>query len=258
MTWKCNSCGTEIDIAEGTTIKFCPGCGSKINTEQEATSSQPSTTNNNCPVCCTAIEQGDEVVVCPDCSMQYHKDCWNDNNGCATYGCKSAGCLNPPPMTVDVTTDAPYSNPQGGGSIHCPHCNTSLEQGSTFCWSCGKEVNGNPEITMFTAFLKYGSCKGRASRKEYWLWTLFFAIICVISSIIDAAIETPVFTAITVLACFVPNLAVTVRRLQDTGKSGWCILLGLIPCVGGLILLIFMLLDSTPGTNEYGPNPKGE
>ena len=141
MAWKCNSCGTEIDISEGATINFCPGCGSKIKMEQEAAPEQTVATNNNCPVCCTTIEQGDDVVVCPDCSMQYHKDCWNDNNGCATYGCKSAGCLNPPPMTVDVSMDTPHINPQGGSSIRCPHCNTSLEQGSPFCWSCGKEVN---------------------------------------------------------------------------------------------------------------------
>ncbi|WP_243398301.1 DUF805 domain-containing protein [Deinococcus koreensis] len=58
------------------------------------------------------------------------------------------------------------------------------------------------------------------------------------------------------LAVFVPSLAVTVRRLHDTGKSGWWYLIGLIPLVGGLVLLVFTVLDSEPGSNRWGPNPK--
>src|ERR687885_610071 len=60
------------------------------------------------------------------------------------------------------------------------------------------------------------------------------------------------------LAVLIPSIAVTVRRLHDTGRTGWWILIGLIPFIGGIILLIFMVLDSEPGTNQYGPNPKAE
>ena len=60
------------------------------------------------------------------------------------------------------------------------------------------------------------------------------------------------------LAVLIPTLAVTVRRLHDTGRTGWWILIGLIPVIGGIVLLIFMLLDSEPGANQYGPNPKTE
>ena len=57
------------------------------------------------------------------------------------------------------------------------------------------------------------------------------------------------------LAVLIPSLAVGVRRLHDTGKSGWYILIGLIPCVGGLILLVFFVTQGDMGDNEYGPDP---
>jgi uncharacterized membrane protein YhaH (DUF805 family) len=55
---------------------------------------------------------------------------------------------------------------------------------------------------------------------------------------------------------FIPGLAVTVRRLHDTGRSGWWVLVGLIPVIGFIILLVFMVLDSQPASNQWGPNPK--
>ena len=58
------------------------------------------------------------------------------------------------------------------------------------------------------------------------------------------------------LAVLIPSIAVTVRRLHDTGRTGWWILISLIPFIGGLVLLIFMVLDSQQGTNRYGPNAK--
>ena len=95
-----------------------------------------------CPVCCSPIEPGDETVTCPNCQMAYHRECWEDNNGCATYGCPSAGCLRPPPLKVDFSD---FDNPAGGsgysGTRQCPHCNTTLENDAAFCWACGKEVN---------------------------------------------------------------------------------------------------------------------
>ncbi|GAA5513385.1 inner membrane protein YhaH [Deinococcus carri] len=66
-----------------------------------------------------------------------------------------------------------------------------------------------------------------------------------------------VLTALYGLALFLPSLAVTIRRLHDTGRSGWWVLISLIPLIGGLVLFIFLVLDSQPGPNKWGPNPKG-
>ena len=66
------------------------------------------------------------------------------------------------------------------------------------------------------------------------------------------------FTMIVVLGLIVPSLAVSIRRLHDIGKSGWFILISLVPVIGGIILIIFSLMDSQPGSNAYGPNPKGK
>lgn len=109
-----------------------------------------------------------------------------------------------------------------------------------------------------TVIGKYADFSGRARRSEYWFWTL-----AVILGYIVAAILTRIagilgiLAVLYYLAILVPTIAVGVRRLHDTGKSGWFILMGLIPLVGGIVLLVFTVSDSTPGDNEYGPNPKG-
>jgi uncharacterized membrane protein YhaH (DUF805 family) len=78
-----------------------------------------------------------------------------------------------------------------------------------------------------------------------------------VADIIDVAIGKPIFVVIVVLAFLVPSLAVTVRRLHDTNRSGWWILIGLIPLIGGIVLLVFECMDSQPGQNAHGPSPKG-
>jgi uncharacterized membrane protein YhaH (DUF805 family) len=110
---------------------------------------------------------------------------------------------------------------------------------------------------------KYAVFSGRARRKEYWMFFLINLIISVVLIAIDSLIGTfspqarvGLLQSIYSLAVLIPSLAVTVRRLHDTGRTGWWILIGLIPVIGGIVLLIFMLLDSEPGSNEYGPNPK--
>jgi len=102
---------------------------------------------------------------------------------------------------------------------------------------------------------KYAVFEGRARRKEYWMFFLFNIIIAVVLGIIDGILGIGVLSAIYMLAVLVPGIAVTVRRLHDTGRSGWWILIGLVPIVG-LVLLVFMFLDGTPGPNKYGPSPQ--
>jgi uncharacterized membrane protein YhaH (DUF805 family) len=93
---------------------------------------------------------------------------------------------------------------------------------------------------------------------EYWMFALFNFIFSIAAFILDLMLGTMVlFMGLYSLFVLIPGLAVAVRRLHDTGKSGWMILVALIPIVGGIWLLVLMLTDSMPGDNEYGSNPKG-
>ncbi|MBZ9713213.1 DUF805 domain-containing protein [Deinococcus multiflagellatus] len=123
----------------------------------------------------------------------------------------------------------------------------------------------------------YANFRGRARRREFWMFTLINTIILVllmlpwypayISSMSQGETGLPfgagglagifsILYAVYTLAMILPTLAVTVRRLHDTGKSGWWYLLNLIP-FGSIVILVFTVLDSEPGANKWGPNPKG-
>lgn len=105
---------------------------------------------------------------------------------------------------------------------------------------------------------KYGDFSGRARRKEYWLsYLINMIIISVLAGVEGVLWQLPILTLVYALAMLVPAVAVTVRRLHDIDRSGWWFLIPLVPAVGGIILFIFTVLDSTPGDNMYGPNPKG-
>ena len=103
---------------------------------------------------------------------------------------------------------------------------------------------------------KYATFSGRARRKEYWLFVLFNAIACFVAAFLDGLLGLGIIYLLYCLAAFLPSLAVCVRRLHDTNRSGWWVLIGLVPIIGGIWLLILMVLDSTPGANNYGDNPK--
>ena len=111
---------------------------------------------------------------------------------------------------------------------------------------------------------KYACFSGRARRQEYWMFVLFNIIagiiIGVISGVLVGVTKVTAFAylgSIYNLAILIPGLAVLFRRLHDIGKSGWWWLIGLIPFVGWIVLIVFCCLDSQPGDNQYGPNPKG-
>ncbi|MFF9395756.1 DUF805 domain-containing protein [Streptomyces griseoluteus] len=103
---------------------------------------------------------------------------------------------------------------------------------------------------------KYAVFSGRARRQEYWMFFLFNLIITIVLAIVDAALDTQVLQIVYGLAVLIPGLAVAVRRLHDTGRSGWWVLISLIPLVGFIILLVFLASEGKPEANEYGPNPK--
>jgi uncharacterized membrane protein YhaH (DUF805 family) len=125
---------------------------------------------------------------------------------------------------------------------------------------------------MLMPLRRYADFQGRSRRKEYWFFYLFTILvwlpIYLLYRIIGAIawhggglfgillLPVGLALAVVLLGLFIPSLAVQVRRFHDQDKSGWFILLGLIPVVGGIILLVFNCLEGTSGPNRYGPDPK--
>ena len=114
-------------------------------------------------------------------------------------------------------------------------------------------------MSWFIAVLKqYAVFTGRAHRTEYWMFFLFACIISFVLGVIAAFVpDLSLLYFIFALGIMIPSIAVFFRRLHDTGRSGWWWLIGLIPLIGAIVLLVFLVQDSQPGENQYGPNPKG-
>lgn len=112
-----------------------------------------------------------------------------------------------------------------------------------------------------TALKKYAVFSGRSRRREFWWFVLVNAIIGAIFQCLGNDQNDPNFWNfigwLYGLAVLIPSIAVQVRRLHDTGRTGWWWFIGLVPLVGWIVLVVFDLFDSEPGPNEYGPNPKG-
>ena len=131
---------------------------------------------------------------------------------------------------------------------------------------------------MFQPIRKYADFSGRARRKEFWLFALLVLLIEIVFMALLSAVggqdllmgypasaNVPMNGAVmavalahfaVMLALLVPSLAVTFRRLHDTNRKGWWILISFIPLIGALVLFVFYLLDGTPGPNRVGPAPK--
>ncbi len=108
-----------------------------------------------------------------------------------------------------------------------------------------------------SGFSNYVGFSGRASRSEYWYWILFYFIGAIVAEIIDAVLGITAIYPLFSLAVLLPGIAVAVRRLHDLDRSGWWILLGLIPLVGAIILIIWYCMKGTTGPNRFGPDPLG-
>ena len=106
-------------------------------------------------------------------------------------------------------------------------------------------------------FSKYATFSGRSSRSAYWWFYLFYVLVLVGATIVDAAIKIPVLTGLAALALFLPSLAVLVRRLHDTDHSGWWVLISFVPLVGTIVLIVFACTDSGP-PNRWGDGPDGK
>jgi uncharacterized membrane protein YhaH (DUF805 family) len=130
---------------------------------------------------------------------------------------------------------------------------------------------------MLLPFRRFAEFSGRSRPKEYWMFVLFVFLAMIVLSFVDAMVglgtstryvdRTPfgvtmgvynnagLLTALFWLAALIPGLAVTVRRLHDSGKSGWWLLFGFVPVIGTITLFIFMIVGGSHGPNRFGPDP---
>lgn len=117
---------------------------------------------------------------------------------------------------------------------------------------------------MLLPYKRYFDFSGRSRRKEYWMFLLGVFIAAIVLSIVEGIVGLSgmiagaygPLTALFFLASLVPSIAVQIRRFHDQDKSGWFVLLNIIPLLGGLIVLVFMCLEGTKGPNRFGPDPK--
>lgn len=123
----------------------------------------------------------------------------------------------------------------------------------------------NMKTAVTTVLSKYATFQGRAARPEYWWWVLATLILFIALAVVDGALFAPMMgfeafsedagqplSFLASLALLLPNLAVSVRRLHDTDRSGWWLLLAIIPIIGSLVLLFFMIQRGTDGANRFG------
>ena len=167
-----------------------------------------------------------------------------------------------PSVLADMNIAAPCP-PVGGAYQTGPSRRPQHESASDGDYHDGM---GLLEIFKLTMTRNFANFSGRATRREYWMFqlaSLLFLLSIYILGIFLIILIDPSMSIIMMglsllysLALIIPGLSLYVRRLHDTGRSGWMILLGLIPFIGGWILLIFSLLDSQRGTNAYGPSLK--
>lgn len=191
----------------------------------------------------------------------------------------SPSAANPFQQTNSGTFCSACGNPVVQSAAICPRCGTSRTQSNrpnSYSYTQSDYENSGG-IGYFDVLKKYVVFTGRAQRKEYWNFVLintllYFAVLMVgfvlgfIGGLqnnqdlimLAIQIETILFCCYSLyqLGIFLPSLAVCVRRLHDTGNSGWMIFLSLIPLVGAIILLVLLVQDSQPGDNQYGPSPK--
>jgi uncharacterized membrane protein YhaH (DUF805 family) len=117
---------------------------------------------------------------------------------------------------------------------------------------------------MLMPLRRYAEFSGRSQRKEYWMFFLFQIIVVVVLGIIEGVLGLSgmvagaygPLTLLFWLAVLVPGIAVGIRRLHDTDRSGWWLLLAFVPLVGAIVLLVFFVSDGTHGPNRFGPDPK--
>ena len=261
----CKNCGNKLTEKEKEAF-FCFHCGAMLGSGRKF-----------CPFCGAATDPA--AFICLKCG---NKIALPDDNDARTAD-KSIYCRHcGKPLNESDTVCLHCGAPVGQGSNYCPHCGAKPDPLAVVCVKCGyalKEFPSQkhrqqyhpqrasygeaaPKISMSdaiqTCMQKYSEATGRARRSEYWYFALFVGIVVTICGIIDALASegAGVLEFIACAVLFLPYLMVNIRRLHDTGKSGWWTLIQLIPIAGWIVNLVFCCTDSQEGENQYGPNPK--
>ena len=259
MILTCPSCKKTIDISNLHRSTFlCPGCGEEIDVGQfrEAT----------CPICCCEFGADDKLVMCPDCKVLYHSECWEENHGCATYGCTSTKHEETHTSAASgPSTSQPFGGSRTGNQNRCPFCGEMHEAGGLVCPSCGRVLRENvntasdnfaaiqswladcavklgrnfqlllSDAKQFLAlglkpFSQYADFHGKTGRSEYLSFVfVFFLMSWLLAALADFLL------LLGWCAYLVPILATTARRLRDTGLSPWMMLA--VPLVPLLVLV---------------------
>ena len=114
---------------------------------------------------------------------------------------------------------------------------------------------------MILPFRRFAEFTGRSRRQEFWMFNLFGLLAALAATAVDFAIgfgleDNGPVTIVQSLAFLVPSLSVSIRRLHDVDRSGWWLLLVLIPILGWIVLIVWNCTDGTCGTNRFGADPK--
>ncbi len=276
MKWKCENCNIELELKDNKAPCFCPHCGQKQSALECISGMEDSETypiwlspaaekideeKYVCPICCSEISSQEEQIACPDCNVHYHKECWEENRGCATYGCPSSPAKDE------------QKEINKGDWRACPWCHTLLPSKTVICSSCGHRIDEIPNVSptgeessqfqeglakglrticycllllwreciplilnVFRrykrAIVKYATFDGEDSRKEF----SSFALVHFLASWILIAIPGNLVLAILYwLLTILPTTACIVRRLKNAGMSPWY-----CSAVPLLLLLLFV------------------
>ena len=117
-------------------------------------------------------------------------------------------------------------------------------------WRCQMEFTQSVKRNMTTG--AYAQISGRASRSEYWWFVLFTAIASAAAGVLDVFFPGDLLQSLFGIATFIPGIALGIRRMHDIGKSGWWLLIGLIPIIGWIVLIVWLATKSDVGSNQWG------
>lgn len=155
---------------------------------------------------------------------------------------------------------SPQQPPQGYGQQYPPpqgYGQQGYQPAPQYAGGPGHDTTVMPFPDAVRSVLtQYAVFTGRARRSEYWWFALASFGASLLAGVIDTVIGVQLFQWVLALAVLLPSLAVAVRRLHDTGKSGWWLLIALVPLVGFIVLLVFFTADSDRQPNRWGPSPK--